>query len=209
MIETNENLNQPKKSWHNYTDAAQEQPAKVASLEILAINKAEIFNKEECQEVLNECVDELWLPATVVGQNKLHSAKRQKLRGDIEGFPFINIRDITKHANMQVFDFSLMGIIDQDFPQVYRYDQNDFYNMHIDLTPMAPSRKITFLINLSDPDTYEGGDIEFLNVDIDTAITREQGNCLVFPSFMPYSITPVTKGTKHLIVGHVHGAIFK
>ena len=81
--------------------------------------------------------------------------------------------------------------------------------MHIDINSMAVSRKITFLINLSDPSEYEGGQIEFLNVDIDPQIISEQGSCLIFPSFMPYSISPVSRGTKHILVGHVHGALFK
>ena len=81
--------------------------------------------------------------------------------------------------------------------------------MHIDINSMAVSRKITFLINLSDPAEYEGGQIEFLNIDVDPQIINEQGFCLIFPSYIPYRITPVTKGTKHLLVGHVHGALFK
>jgi PKHD-type hydroxylase len=62
---------------------------------------------------------------------------------------------------------------------------------------------------LSEPGTYEGGDLEFLNINVDPQALSEQGACLVFPSFLPYGITPVTKGTKHIIVGHVHGAVFK
>jgi PKHD-type hydroxylase len=216
---TNENLENSSES--NFTDLAAAAgpvaaagPAafastKLATLEIMSINKAMLFSKDECDQILSICIEELWLPSTVIGTAGFHQSKRQKLRGDTAGFPFLNIRDITKNANAEIYDFNLIGIIDQDFPQVFAYSKNDFYKMHVELTPMAPSRKITFIINLSDPTTYEGGDIKFLNIDTSDAAINDQGSCLIFPSYIPYEIDPVTSGTKHIIVGHVHGAIFK
>jgi PKHD-type hydroxylase len=193
----------------NFTDAADSDPITAASLEIVSINKSNLFTAQDCNDILSTCVEELWLPTSVIGNKKIHMGKRQKLRGDTAGFPFLNIRDVTKAANTNIYDFSLLGIIDQDFPQVFKYSQGDFYDMHIDINSMAVSRKITFLINLSNPDEYEGGQIEFLNIDVDPQIMNEQGFCLIFPSYVPYRITPVTNGTKHLLVGHVHGALFK
>lgn len=192
----------------NFTDAA-ESIQKTASLEITSINKTELFTKDQCKEILDSCIEELWLPLSVAGQENFHSARRQKLRGDIQGFPFLDIRTVTKGANDNIYDFNLLGIIDQDFPQVFKYSENCFYNWHSDLNVIAPSRKLTFIINLNDPSEYEGGDIEFLNVDTSTANISEQGFCLVFPSYTTYRITPVTKGSKNVIIGHVHGAIFK
>lgn len=193
----------------NFTDAAENNSVKEASLEIVSINKSTVFTSQDCKDILSTCVEELWLPATVIGKKDFHKGKRQKLRGDTAGFPFLNIRDVTKSANDQIYDFGLIGIIDQDFPQIFKYSEGDFYNMHIDLNSMAVSRKLTFVINLSDPSEYEGGRIDFLNVNLESQIADEQGSCLIFPSFMPYSITPVTKGTKYLLIGHVHGALFK
>jgi predicted 2-oxoglutarate/Fe(II)-dependent dioxygenase YbiX len=193
----------------NFTDAADSDSITAASLEIVSINKSSLFTAQDCNDILSTCVEELWLPTTVIGNKKIHVGKRQKLRGDTAGFPFLNIRDVTKAANTNIYDFSLLGIIDQDFPQVFKYSQGDFYDMHIDINSMAVSRKITFLINLSDSSEYEGGQIEFLNIDVDPQVINEQGSCLVFPSYVPYRITPVTKGTMHLLVGHVHGALFK
>lgn len=193
----------------NFTDAAENELIQPASLEIVSINKSELFTKEQCERILSTCVEELWLPATVIGKKEFHQSKRQKLRGDTAGFPFLDIRDVTKNANTLIYDFDLLGMIDQDFPQIFKYSQGDFYKMHIDLNSMSISRKITFLINLSDPDQYEGGQVDFLNISADSQLTNEQGTCLIFPSYMPYSITPVTKGTKHILLGHVHGAVFK
>jgi PKHD-type hydroxylase len=192
----------------NFTDPALVSE-KTASLDIVSINKTELFSKEECETILSSCIDELWLPSTVVGATDFHQSKRQKLRGNVQGFPFLNIREATKQANIEIYDFNLMGIIDQDFPQVFKYSENNFYKMHIELNPSAPSRKLSFIINLSDPSTYTGGELEFLNVGTDTNVLQEQGTCFTFPSYLSYKINPVTTGTRHIIVGHVHGAVFK
>jgi PKHD-type hydroxylase len=193
----------------NFTDAAVDAAKKTASLEIMSINKSVLFSTEDCKDILSTCVEELWLQSTVIGDSNLHQSKRQKLRGDTAGFPFLNIREVTKSANDEIYDFSLLGIIDQDFPQVFKYSEGDYYKMHLELNLMAPSRKITFIINLNDPNEYEGGDIEFLNINADSSLLKEQGSCLIFPSYIPYSITPITKGNKYVLVGHIHGALFK
>jgi PKHD-type hydroxylase len=182
----------------------------VATLEIVSINKTEFLSAEQCSQILDSCIEELWLPVGVVGDTtKFHTSRRQKLRGEVDSFPFLNIRDVTKSANDNIYDFNLLGIIDQDFPQVFKYATKDFYNWHIELSPITPSRKLTFIINLSDPSTYTGGDVEFLNVNTSSAGINEHGACLTFPSFMPWRLAPVTSGVKHIIVGHVHGALFK
>lgn len=193
----------------SFTDAASALTTKIASLEITSINKSELFSKDQCEAVLKNCIEELWLPSKVVGSVDLHKSSRQKLRGNVEGFPFMEIRDVTKNANDSIYDFNLLGIIDQDYPQVFKYNEKDYYNWHIEITPVAPSRKLTFVINLTDTSEYEGGEIEFLNIDTTNANINEQGSCLIFPSFVPYKINPVTKGTAHFIIGHVHGALFR
>lgn len=193
----------------NFTDLAEIQESIVASLEITSINKVALFSKEQCENIMKSSIDELWMPAKVIGNEKLHSAHRQKLRGDTTGFPFMDIREVTKNANTTIYDFNLLGIIDQDFPQIFKYSEKDFYNWHIDLNIMMPSRKITFIVNLSPPADYEGGEIEFLNIDTSTANISEQGSCLIFPSYIPYKINKITQGSKNIIVGHVHGALFR
>ena len=182
---------------------------KTASLDIVSINKSSLFSKEECQQILNSSIEELWLPARVIGDGKLHVGRRQKVRGDVTGFPFMNIRSVTKKANDEIYDFNLLGIIDQDFPQVFKYSEKEYYDWHFDLNIMMPSRKITFIINLTDPAEYQGGAIEFLNIDTADANIDEQGSCLIFPSYIPYRINPIKKGIKHILVGHIHGALFK
>lgn len=197
----------------NFTDLATESESltvkKIISKEILTITMAELLSKEETDKILTTVIEDLWMKTKVIGDKELHSAERQKLRGEITGFPFESIRSITKEANDTIFDFNLLGIIDQDYPQLFKYREGDYYNLHVDINPLAPTRKLSFIINLSSADAYTGGEIEFLNTQNDSYLLKKQGSIIIFPSFLPYKINPVTAGEKIVIVGHIHGSLFR
>ena len=183
--------------------------SEIASKEILSITMAELFTVEECEKINSTVIDELWMKTRVVGELDLHQATRQKLRGDTASFPFEQIRDLTKEANSKIFDFALLGIIDQDYPQIFKYGKGDYYKWHVEINPLSITRKLSFIINLSDSSEYTGGEIDFLNTSLENTISNTQGSILVFPSFLPYQIKPVLSGTRKIIIGHIHGPAFK
>lgn len=196
----------------NFTDLSEiEEPAaeEIASKEILSITMAELFTEEQCATIRSTFIDELWMKTKVVGDVDLHQGERQKLRGELSGFPFNDIREITKEANEKIFDFVLLGIIDQDYPQVFRYKENNYYNWHVEINPLATTRKLSFIVNLSNETEYTGGEIEFLNTSVENTLVNTQGSIIVFPSFLPYQIKPVLSGERNIIIGHIHGPLFK
>lgn len=176
---------------------------------LLAITSTKLFTEEECQKIINGCIEELWKPVVVSGNLKLHSADTQRVRGNLESFPFTIFRDAIIAANTEFYNFSLMGMLDNDFPQVAKYSKGDFYNLHSELNPGLTTRKLSFLINLNDPSEYEGGEIEFLNTEMDLNAINVPGTMIVFPSFIAYRIKPVKKGKKFMITGNIHGDSFK
>lgn len=180
----------------------------IASGEILNISSAAILSAEQCQQILDTCIEELWMPCRVVGDNNLHKGHRQKLKGNTDGFPFSEIKDITKNANSQIYDFNLLGIIDQDYPQVFQYSQRDYYDTHVDMNPLSITRKITFIIPLDGIEDRQGGLVEFLNTKLDIEL-QSKGSILIFPSFLPWKITRIESGVARFVVGHVHGSLFK
>lgn len=178
-----------------------------ASHNLLGINSAEIFNEEQRKAILDSCVEELWMPCKVVGDNDLHVGDRQKLKGEPTDFPFTDIRDITKQANDEVYDFKLLGIIDQDYPQVFKYEEGGYYGYHIDINPLAMTRKISWMVILEDTDD-NAKNIKFLNTDLDSDVMKV-GNIVVWPSFLPWQIEKIEKGSLTVAVGHIHGAAFR
>ena len=73
------------------------------------------------------------------------------------------------------------------------------------------TRKISYSIQLSDEDEYEGGDLVIFPDDItdeEKLSFRRKGTIILFPSYRAHCVTPVTKGTRNAIVGWVHGNAF-
>jgi len=85
--------------------------------------------------------------------------------------------------------------------QLARYEEGQFYTKHIDMgCGHMGNRKLSFSVQLSAPDTYEGGDIVCDNNGKDFFAPRDLGSVTVFPSFMPHEVKPVTKGTRYSLV---------
>jgi len=78
---------------------------------------------------------------------------------------------------------------------------NDFVNENIELV-----RKLSFSLQLSDPDDYEGGNVQFLDEsDKSYFAPRKRGTIVLFDSRIKHRVLKVTKGTRKSIVGWVVG----
>ena len=99
-----------------------------------------------------------------------------------------------------------------------KYKLNQFYDWHIDSwhEPYKKDhenknfankiRKLSVTCSLSDPNDYEGGELEFdfkSNEDKNIRKCAEispRGSIVVFPSFVSHRVKPVTKGTRYSLV---------
>jgi PKHD-type hydroxylase len=110
-----------------------------------------------------------------------------------------------QNANRRNFDVDITGI--EGNIQLTRYDSSDqgFYGWHTDFGGLAPLRKISFSVQLSHPDDYEGGDLELLCDDPPLKMDRTRGTVIAFPSFVVHRVTPVTRGTRWSLVAWITG----
>ena len=90
------------------------------------------------------------------------------------------------------------------------YDNNSGgYDWHMDCGKgIQNQRKISVTVQLSDPDEYEGGDLQF-NIGKEITAPRGKGNVVIFPSFFLHRVTPVTKGTRKSFVLWVGGEPYR
>jgi PKHD-type hydroxylase len=65
-------------------------------------------------------------------------------------------------------------------------------------------RKLTVILQLSESDEYEGGDLEVFNTG-PRAVPRERGTIICFPSFVVHRVTPVTAGMRRVVVAWIAG----
>ena len=71
-------------------------------------------------------------------------------------------------------------------------------------------RKLSFSIQLSDPDDYEGGNVQFLDEAGNSYFApRKRGTIVLFDSRTMHRVLKVTKGTRKSIVGWTVGPRWK
>ena len=81
----------------------------------------------------------------------------------------------------------------------------DFVNENIELV-----RKLSFSIQLSDPDDYEGGNLQLVDEAQNKYVAPRKRGCIcLFDSRTLHRVLPVKKGTRKSIVGWVVGPRWK
>lgn len=179
------------------------------------VHAEQFFNDKQCEAIINSSVEELWVDGTVEGNvqgkkrtKNIRSCKQQGLPMTSEGWPHTYILDIAKSANTMKYNFELSGFMNYDSPMIVKYEGKDHYDWHLDVGKDYSNRKLSFVIQLSDSDEYEGGDLEFMGMITKTEQFRKKGTIIIFPSFLGHRITPIKKGIRYSVVGWVHGPTF-
>jgi PKHD-type hydroxylase len=113
-----------------------------------------------------------------------------------------------KKSNRNNFGFDVTSMNEIQFTE-YHASSNGKYDWHQDVfwENQSPyDRKLSIIVQLSDPANYEGAQFEFFNIP---SPTPEQwsirGSILIFPSFFDHRVLPITKGTRMSLVSWIEG----
>jgi len=113
--------------------------------------------------------------------------------------------------NQRHFGFDLWGFCDP--LQLSRYQagsgQHDWHTDRGTWASGRAPRKLSMVLQLSDPDTYSGGDLELQAGREPLCADRSAGCLHVFPTFVVHRVSPVTAGVRHSLVGWVCGPRFR
>ena len=146
---------------------------------------------------------------------EIRNSKVCFLNGSI---PFFNIYkpilELVTYVNNEFYQFDIK---DPETFQLTRYDEDNkgFYKPHEDGSyedsPNIPVRKLSMSIQLTSPEYYEGGQLEFPDdkhsfVEEDA---KEQGTAIFFPSYLKHGVKPVTKGIRYSLVSWFLGPSFR
>lgn len=124
------------------------------------------------------------------------------------------LSDYAVQANFALWNFDLTQIPEQIQYTEYYASEQGHYDWHADIGPgLLSKRKISITVQLSEPDEYEGGDLEIfkggsMNGPFDKA-ERKAGCVFLFPSFLMHRVSPVTKGTRKSFVLWLGGSHYK
>jgi len=124
---------------------------------------------------------------------------------------YLKLMDMAVQANNALWHFDLYSVPDLIQYTEYYATENGHYTWHQDFGPGTPSlRKVSITVQLSGPDEYDGGDLEYWKGGNDIIkAPRDKGLVFIFPSYMMHRVTPITKGTRRSFVLWVGGEHYK
>lgn len=120
---------------------------------------------------------------------------------------FKKLAYIGASLNAQYYGFDLTGF--GEGLQLTNYDgtEEGMYTWHQDYAALV-CRKLTLVVQLSDPSEYEGGELQISTGPVHT-VKKQRGFVAAFPSWALHQVTPVTKGTRQSLVAWISGPDFK
>ena len=176
------------------------------------------FTKSQCDRIVETIQKrphkdaQIGVNGTVTADSSFRKSKiRFVNKGDAElGYMFDELWKTAIVANNDWFNFHISKL---DYLQFAEYESANRgeYKTHHDVFYMNNDpvyhRKLSCIVQLSDPKTYKGGDLELMEVDAvpNKEEMRQQGTVIFFPSFVRHAALPVTEGKRHSIAAWFDG----
>ena len=172
------------------------------------------FTKQELIDI-EQLTSNLEFVTAATGQDdtaKVNDYRKSKIKwcpqNEEWSWVYNKLHNMIVEANeiMWKFDLSTMN---EEIQYTEYYGGGGHYDWHMDCgIGIQNQRKISVTVQLSDPDEYEGGDLEF-NLGNHIVGPRVQGAAVIFPSFYLHRVTPVKSGVRKSFVLWVGGEPYK
>lgn len=89
-----------------------------------------------------------------------------------------------------------------------KYGPGQTYGWHIDMTHMQGHRTdMSFTLFLSDPDTYEGGELVLKSLGSEVKVKPKAGEMIIYNTSLLHQVNPVVSGERLGIVGWVESFV--
>lgn len=169
----------------------------------------ELLTPEECQKIIDLAADTTMSDSMIVADGepvidtKWRKAQQMYL---LPGPDTANMLDklmtTVLYANKKYrFDIDAFESV-----ALVKYPVGGHYHWHKDIGQRhTQHRKLSMSVQLSAPDSYQGGNLE---IDLASKVfeaPRTQGSITLFPSWERHRVTPVTKGERWAIVAWAAG----
>jgi PKHD-type hydroxylase len=131
-------------------------------------------------------------------------------------FIYERVSRIVSELNGQFFQMDIHGFFELMQFTVYNGAPLDeagssgHYDWHIDKGFNGlPPRKMSAVIQLSDPSEYDGGNLEIMTSSQPERMIKAKGFLCMFPSYALHRVTPVTAGIRKSLVVWLTGPKFR
>jgi PKHD-type hydroxylase len=170
-----------------------------------------LFTPQECDSIIAECKKYKMHLGTTMGNNGESYRKSNVVF--VTPTPelvwvYQRLTSCVIDLNSKFFNFDLSGF--NEGLQFTEYVAPDGkYDYHVDKTYKTVIRKLSIVVQLSDPQEYDGGEFQYLDSAEPEVLSKERGCLLAFPSWAMHRVTPITRGTRYSLVGWITGNPFK
>jgi PKHD-type hydroxylase len=173
------------------------------------------FSKEECEKIISLGVS-LSLKEAKTFDQKFSLIKNEDRDSYVSWIDrekeskwiYDRLQDIVFSLNDNFFKFDILGFGEKLQFTCYEAPSGK-YGTHLDRLYDGRIRKLSLSVQLSDPDSYEGGDLVLHYSKNGKRSSREQGHLTLFPSYTLHEVEEVTQGTRYSLVAWITGKPFK
>jgi PKHD-type hydroxylase len=165
-----------------------------------------VFTPEQCGQIIH-AYDAQLRPSGLGAVAKVDESIRKTLAYPLDSTEakeiYNTVVGVAIKVNSQIWSYSLQGA---DPLQLLKYNVGGHYGWHLDIGSDAHMyRKLSFVIPLSPPESYDGGELIVKAGNKERIVPLEQGKMILFPSFILHKVTPVTRGERYMLVGWLRG----
>lgn len=173
------------------------------------------FTPEECDKIIEYATSLEKVSGTTIGDSSERISDYRK--SEVAWIPEKNetmwiynkISEMSKIANSGMgWNYDIWGYDDWLQYTTY-YGDGGHYDWHVDLGPGISNRKLSCVIQLSEPDEYEGGDLQLNPGGVIKTVPRKRGQVTFFSSFVLHRVTPVISGKRISLVSWLSGANYR
>jgi PKHD-type hydroxylase len=163
----------------------------------------DILSREELAKLRMELGRTQFQDGTVTGKKGL----KQNLQSDQTSQQLPQLLQSVTNALMRADGFTMYALPRKLHMVFNRYDVGMHYGEHIDAALIGPSQDravrsdVSFTLFLSDPATYEGGELVMVTPYGEHPCKEPAGTVVVYPSLVLHRVEPVRKGTRLAAIG--------
>ena len=169
-----------------------------------------VISSKECEEIITEYKDSELIAGTTGNSDgaKLRCASIHWV--DKESMLTRMVMSFMTEANERFFGYKIDG---SEAVQFGKYDEGGKYDWHTDTHNASDQtlRKLSTIVQLSNPDNYEGGEFQFFNgvEEPEDLKIKSQGSVIVFDSRDWHRLTPITSGVRYSLAQWSQGPKFQ
>lgn len=182
----------------------------IRNLDHIFLVQKQALSKKQCQGIIKNLEDKYqnnFIDAEVISGVDKNIRNSKKIQLPVSAGIAATLAGVGLGANYQQWNFDITHCNQAEY---LKYDQSGKFNEHIDIIlhkDITEVRKLTVVAFLNDD--FEGGKLYIKDGANKIYPSQEEGDVIIFPSFLHHGVEPVESGIRRSIVTWLVGPPLK